>query len=747
MNAAQKLELVKIDTHTEVIKAANFLYKPGQVFELRAFGVLIDKWNQGKYYGYYNDFEKFAQDVTYLTQYAKNMYSTINPVEQTLLARCNNKYKKVKGDKLTDDTDITGKSVLSIDVDPERKSGISATAEQLDLALERTLAIRDDLRKAGFPEPAYGMTGNGGRLWYKINEPVEDDGLIGYCLDSLALMYNDDLVKVDTTLRNPSRIDKIPGTWARKGDELPEMGIIHRQARLIDVPTDVHIVPHELLVELSQKAQQKEKAQVTVPERKKSVQASSRSNGYYKSPYDVKKLDDWKALMYSSGLKISKEGPYNGKHGAGYRIEFSECPFHPDHRDYSVFAIWYENGPYIAGCNHNSCQHWGYNEFRKHIEPGWIPYEERSFSTKESSSHDLNPGGDGAIVEPEKPGEDNYGALEQFLTSIGEKVSGADLYDALLPYVLYLDDADYKRASKAIKDALGHRVNLNALKKLIASEKRRRTVDRQLSVLAEAGKPLIDTTGDPTDVVDQMASAMKDYNNPPVLFTRSGEAVHIVLDEDDRPGIKLADIAVLDYRMSRAATFTDQGKHGVRQVDPPMRYLKQLPIIEKSPFPPVKSIIESPIIKPNGEILCTQGYDADTRLYYQPMPGFNMPPIPEKPTRKDVQKSVELFNDLLYDFNFSGPSSKANYIGLLLTTLCREMFGKTGANVPLSGINAPVKGSGKTLLSGIKAWISTGRSAATMSMPTDEAEWRKRITAILLKSSSVVVIDNIKGRQ
>ena len=416
MNAAQKLELVKIDTHTEVIKAANFLYKPGQVFELRAFGVLIDKWNQGKYYGYYNDFEKFAQDVTYLTQYAKNMYSTINPVEQTLLARCNNKYKKVKGDKLTDDTDIESRSVFPVDVDPVRKSGISATAEQLDLALERTLAIRDDLRKAGFPEPAYGMTGNGGRLWYKINEPVEDDGLVGYCLDSLALTYNDDLVGIDTTLRNPSRIDKIPGTWARKGDELPEMGIIHRQARLIDVPTDVHIVPHELLVELSQKAQQKEKVQVTVPERKKRVQASSRSNGYYKSPYDVKKLEDWKALMYSSGLKISKEGPYNGKHGAGYRIEFSECPFHPDHRDYSVFAIWYENGPYIAGCNHNSCQHWGYNEFRKHIEPGWIPYEERSFSTKESSSHDLNPGGDGALVEPEKPGDDPY---KYSLTDLG----------------------------------------------------------------------------------------------------------------------------------------------------------------------------------------------------------------------------------------------------------------------------------------------------------------------------------------
>ena len=59
--------------------------------------------------------------------------------------------------------------------------------------------------------------------------------LVERVLKSLSVLFSDDVVKLDTSLFNASRIIKLYGTWARKGANMPERP--HRRSHLIEIPS------------------------------------------------------------------------------------------------------------------------------------------------------------------------------------------------------------------------------------------------------------------------------------------------------------------------------------------------------------------------------------------------------------------------------------------------------------------------------------------------------------------------------
>jgi hypothetical protein len=65
--------------------------------------------------------------------------------------------------------------------------------------------------------------------------------------------------------------------------------------------------------------------------------------------------------------------------------------------------------------------------------------------------------------------------------------------------------------------------------------------------------------------------------------------------------------------------------------------------------------------------------------------------------------------------------------------------------VPLALLDKPSPGTGATLLAKVIAAIATGRSAALMTAPRSEEEWRKKLTATLLEGPLIVLIDNVRG--
>ncbi len=115
---------------------------------------------------------------------------------------------------------------LLIDIDPKRASGISATQEEM----AKALAVRDQILEFLRQEPRWSeplaitASGNGGGLLYRIDLPNDHEAgeLVERVLKALDVLFSTEDVTVDVGTANASRLTKVLGTVAAKGDDLPE---------------------------------------------------------------------------------------------------------------------------------------------------------------------------------------------------------------------------------------------------------------------------------------------------------------------------------------------------------------------------------------------------------------------------------------------------------------------------------------------------------------------------------------------
>jgi len=156
------------------------------------------------------------------------VYLTLNPVDPVFLARANNRMGRTADKISAEDKHILYRRWLVVDCDPKRPiAGISATDAEKAAARLVIDGVRDDLRIRGWSAPILCDSGNGFHLWYRIDLPADDGGLVQRILKGLAARHDTAFATVDTTVFNASRIMKIPGTWARKGDSTPDRTAWH----------------------------------------------------------------------------------------------------------------------------------------------------------------------------------------------------------------------------------------------------------------------------------------------------------------------------------------------------------------------------------------------------------------------------------------------------------------------------------------------------------------------------------------
>jgi hypothetical protein len=227
------------------------LAAPGQVIDLRCLGYRTPHHDKaGVYAGFWDGghHEQMAREAAEATRYARGVYWTFNPLRADCLQRSANKL--TSGQRhLARDEDVLARRWLLIDVDPVRPAGVSSTEGELDAARQVTGAAADYLRGLGWPEPVRVHSGNGFHLYYRVDLPAADGGLCQQVLHALATRCDADGAKIDTAVFNPSRISKLPGTWARKGKETAARR--HRRAELISAPATQLVVPTALLEALA----------------------------------------------------------------------------------------------------------------------------------------------------------------------------------------------------------------------------------------------------------------------------------------------------------------------------------------------------------------------------------------------------------------------------------------------------------------------------------------------------------------
>ena len=220
--------------YAEIEAALAAFVPPGQTFEIR----LIHHNRKRIDSGYFNSAAQAATVIAGLEEHYSGIYYTPNPVNPDLYARSAGRITSWAA-ATTRDPDILERRWLLIDIDPDRPSGISSTQEQLDNAFKVATTISGMLEFEGWPKPFINVSGNGCHVLYATQaentEAIRDS--INLFLQTLNGRFKAHGCSVDTSTFNASRIFRLPGTWARKGDSTPDRP--HRKSYMVVIPDKV----------------------------------------------------------------------------------------------------------------------------------------------------------------------------------------------------------------------------------------------------------------------------------------------------------------------------------------------------------------------------------------------------------------------------------------------------------------------------------------------------------------------------
>jgi hypothetical protein len=163
----------------------------------------------------------FEAEALRLNAQGYNVYIVMNPIKPDF-----------DGDAVRD-PDIDYRDLLLIDLDRAGPTDCPATDTEIDAATQLADEIAGYLQAEGWGTPLRMMSGNGVHLYVPLNLPNDaaSRDKVKELLEKLAGKFDTPAVQVDTCVHNASRITKIPGTIARKGE--PSEGRPWRMARVL----------------------------------------------------------------------------------------------------------------------------------------------------------------------------------------------------------------------------------------------------------------------------------------------------------------------------------------------------------------------------------------------------------------------------------------------------------------------------------------------------------------------------------
>lgn len=164
----------------------------------------------------------FEKEAIKLNEEGYNIYIVMNPISEGFNGRS------------ASDDDIVCRELLLIDIDRAETAKAPANQFELDAALNLANTIKSYLKDEGWEEPITVMSGNGYHLYCKldrIDNNEETKHAVEGFLKALAIKFDNNIVRIDTSVFNASRITKVVGTVARKGAESADRP--YRMARVV----------------------------------------------------------------------------------------------------------------------------------------------------------------------------------------------------------------------------------------------------------------------------------------------------------------------------------------------------------------------------------------------------------------------------------------------------------------------------------------------------------------------------------
>jgi hypothetical protein len=271
--------------------------------------------------------------------------------------------------------------------------------------------------------------------------------------------------------------------------------------------------------------------------------------------------------------------------------------------------------------------------------------------------------------------------------------------------------------------------------------------------------PSVTLSGQQREIATDAWGAVRAGNDPPTLFSRARTITRLVYDrETARVELEPMQQERMLHRLRRAANFVTvkrdkDGNESFAHAQVPQWLARDMleDAEEIGTLPAIRALVAAPVVGPDGTLLTTPGYHADSGLFLAIhdlcLPSWTETGPATREAAREAYGRLMGPDGLFGEFPFARESDRTHAGALLLTMFLRPYISGTA---PMILIEAPESRTGKSLLgrSLVKIFDPTPAmtDAPTARTTEDaEAEFTKLLGTVLKNGPSTLFLDNIRG--
>lgn len=245
----------------------------------------------------------------------------------------------------------------------------------------------------------------------------------------------------------------------------------------------------------------------------------------------------------------------------------------------------------------------------------------------------------------------------------------------------------------------------------------------------------------PREVIENFWNVLHVKNQKDMCLFRKGNfIVEPSFDEFGNGSLAEVSVAKMSGLLIRCADLMKRTVHGFLPAILPDYIPKDMTTIPDEKLPPLNTITGSPYFSKSGQLIISPGYHQEDEVFLKYPVGF----LPDEIgifSADEARGKIDWFMDeLLCDFPFASEPDKTHALAAFFQPLLRKMI---IGPAPMFLINAPIPGSGKSLLARLIGMLVTGQDIAARVLSGSEEERKKMFLSELLRGKPIILLDNL----
>ncbi|MBS1853912.1 MAG: hypothetical protein JST11_00990 [Acidobacteria bacterium] len=288
------------------------------------------------------------------------------------------------------------------------------------------------------------------------------------------------------------------------------------------------------------------------------------------------------------------------------------------------------------------------------------------------------------------------------------------------------------------------RPRLNRRAGAAAMERGGETQDQSLPGIQVNNRQLRDVIADSWAAIHAINEPAPGDTARPFLFQKAGTLMRIAGEGANARIEPHCETSVYGI-LARSANWHKVTEAAVLAAPPSRDTARDMLVNPDFALPPLESVVRTPMFGRDGALIATAGYHRADAVWLFSDPALEIGEVPSCPTGEEIAHARSLLvDDLLVDFPFVRDSDQAHVVAAILLPFMRRMV---EGCAPIHLIEAPTQGSGKGLLASLIGIVTTGAAPEGRTLPEDEDDIRKMITAELINGRPTILIDNLNEKR